>query len=195
MDKFGEKIGIIAIILTTLSLGSSPHPFVLIVCYIIHESGHLIFSRLTGAKMKKIKIGALHLSLSYDCENLSYKRELLVQAGGIIFNLISALIVCLLPFLSGEVWNFFIISSVSLGLMNLYPISILDGGGMVKTLFCIFSTGDVAEKATKIISFIFALVMWLISVYLQIVFLSNISLFVISVILLIELCFTFKEEN
>ena len=194
MEGLGEKIGIIAIVLTTLSLGTSPYPIILILCYIIHESGHLIFAKLVGAKMRRLKIGALHLSLSYDCECLSYMRELLVQCGGIIFNLASAVFVWLIPILTGDVWDFFVICSVSLGLMNLYPVSVLDGGGMLKSMLCIFFTNTTAENVTRITSFIFALIMWLFAVYLQIVFSSNLSLFFISVLLLIELCFSTQGQ-
>ena len=141
--------------------------------------------------MKRFKIGALHLSLSYDGTGLSYGREMAVQAGGIIFNLLSAVFVCLFPALRTEGWQFFAACSFSLAFMNLYPVSILDGGGILKNTISLIWSGDVAEKASKIVSFIFAIFMWLVAVYLQIVFSSNLSLFIISVLLLVELCFSF----
>ena len=192
MESIGEKIGFIALILTTLSLGTSPHPFILILCYGIHELGHLIFSYVAGADMKGFKIGSLRLRLFYSCENLSYKRELLVQSGGIIFNLISALIVSFLPIFRGDVADFFKICSISLALFNLYPVSVLDGGGMLKSLLCILCSNLNVQRVCDIVSFLCAVIMWLISVYLQLVFNSNISLFIISVFLLMELCFSYK---
>ncbi len=190
MDKIGEKIGIIAALITTISLGASPHPFILILCYLIHEIGHISMARLVGAKMKSFKVGTLRLSLSYDCSQLSYKRELLVLLGGIIFNLITALLAVILK-IGGETCEFFVVGSLSLALMNLYPISILDGGGVIKTLASIIWSRDVAEKLSKITSFACAILMWIIAVYFQIVFVSNFSLFLISVVLLVELCFTY----
>ena len=87
MDSFGDKLGGIALVLTMLALGTSPHPVILVLFFLIHEVGHLVLSRAVGAKMKKFKIGPLHLSLSYDCYGLSYGSEMAVQAGGILFNL------------------------------------------------------------------------------------------------------------
>ncbi len=190
MDSFGDKLGGIALVLTMLALGTSPHPVILVLCYLIHEVGHLVLSRAVGAKMKKFKIGPLHLSLSYDCNGLSYGREMAVQAGGILFNLAFGVLVALIPALNSEEWSFFAVCNFSLALMNLYPVSILDGGGLLKSAISLIWSGDVAEKVTRITSFIFAIFMWLVAVYLQIVFASNFSLFIISVLLLIELCFS-----
>ena len=190
MDRLGEKIGIIAMLITAFSLGSSPHPFVLILCYLIHELGHITMAKLVKAQMKSFKVGTLHLSISYDCSNLSYGRELLVLLGGILFNLISAFFVSFLGF-GGETCEFFVVGNISLAIMNLYPISILDGGGILKTLASMIWSRDVAEKLSKITSFICAILMWIIAVYFQIVFVSNFSLFLISVVLLVELCFTY----
>lgn len=191
MEQLGERIGILALIITTVSLGTSPHPFVLILCYLIHELGHILTSRLLGAKMRKLRVGPLHLSLLYDCSNLTYAKELLVQLGGIFFNLASATVVMLIPVLQGDVYDFFVVGSFSLAIMNLYPISILDGAGALRTLLLLIFPQDVAEKTSRAVSFACAIIMWLIAVYLQIAFSSNISLFFISVLLLIELCFSY----
>lgn len=191
MEGMSEKLGGVALVFTMIALGTSPHPVILVLCYLIHEAGHLVLSQIVGAKMKRFKIGALHLSLSYDSSGLSYGQEMAVQAGGIIFNLLSAVLVCPLPALKTEAWQFFTVCNFSLALMNLYPVSILDGGGLLKNAISLIWSGDVAEKASKIVSFIFAVFMWLVAVYLQIVFSSNLSLFIISVLLLVELCFSF----
>ena len=173
-----------------LTLGTSPHPIVLILCYLIHEAGHLVFSRLAGAKMRRFNVGALHLSLSYDTSSLSYKREMLVQVGGVIFNLAFALVFYLFCG-SGELCDFFVICNLSLALMNLYPISILDGGGLLKNALLLILPRDVAEKLSKAVSFVCAIFMWLVAAYLQIIFCANLSLFIISVLLLVELCFSY----
>ena len=153
MDSLGEKLGGVALVFTMIALGTSPHPVILVLCYLIHEAGHLVFSRIVGAKMKRFKIGVLHLSLSYDSTGLSYGREMAVQAGGIIFNLLSAVFVCLFPALRTEGWQFFTACNFSLAFMNLYPVSILDGGGILKNTISLIWSGDVAEKASKIVSF------------------------------------------
>jgi len=190
MKKKANKMGGIFALFTVISVGLSPHPFILILCYLIHELGHIFFARLMGARIEKLHMGSFHLSLSYDSSSLSYKREILVEAGGIIFNLLSVLLLLLFPSF-GEGREFFLICSISLALMNLYPVSILDGGGILKNLLLCILAGDVAEKVAKLVSFICAILMWLIAVYVQIIFHASPSFFVISVFLLIKLCFSY----
>ena len=190
MNKKANKMGILFAIFTVISVGLSPHPFVLILCYSIHEAGHIFFAWLMGARIEKLHIGTFHLSLSYDARGLSYKKEILVEAGGIIFNLLSVLFAFLFPF-STQGLEFFLICSVSLALMNLYPVSILDGGGILKNLLLCILAGDVAEKVSKAVSFVCAILMWLIAVYVQIIFSASPSFFVISVFLLVKLCFSY----
>ena len=190
MSKSGKWLSTVMSVVTVLSLSLSPHPVIMVLCYGIHEMGHLVLARAVGAQMRGFYIGSFHLSITYDAGNLTYKRELAVQAGGIIFNFCSALLAFLLP-LEGEAVSFFIICSISLGAMNLYPVSILDGGGMLKSLFLCIMSGDVAEKASKYVSFFAAILMWMVAVYAQIVFVASPSLFAISVLLLIKLCFSY----
>lgn len=190
MDTIKEKFSIIALLFSMLSVSTSPNPVMLILVYLIHELGHIFFAKLTGAEIKKMRGGVFHLSISYNTNGLSYKKEALVCLGGIIFNLLSALLVFLINVQKNYTLSAFTMLNLSLGLMNLYPISILDGGGILKTLLLSKIREDVAEKICLIVSFIFAIIMWLVSVYLQIIFSANVSLFLISVILLIQLCFS-----
>jgi membrane-associated protease RseP (regulator of RpoE activity) len=189
MEKLSDRLSIFAAIFTTLSLGTSPHPFILVLCYIIHEVGHITLAKIAGAKIKKLKIGSFHLSLSYDCSELSYKREILVQLGGIIFNLTSAGILSLFSDFGGGSVDFFIICSLCLAVMNLYPASVLDGGGVLKSILLLKMDEDRAVRIFKSVSLVCIILMWMLSVYLQIIFCANLSLFVISVVLLVELCF------
>lgn len=178
-----------AITLTLLSISVSPYPFILTIAYIIHECGHLFFAKCVGAKINKFSISVFHLSLSYDATSLSYQRELLVSLGGIIFNLITATLLAILPFFNTNTKEFFVMCSYSLALMNLYPVSILDGGRISTCILNLLLKKERAEALEKTLSLIFALALWLISVYLQLVFETNLSLFIISVVLLVQLCF------
>ncbi len=140
--------------------------------------------------MLKIRGGVFHLSMSYSTESLSYIKEALVCAGGVIFNLAFAAVVYVINVKKNDTLSTFSMLNVALALMNLYPVDILDGGGILKSLLLIKISEDVVEKISLGISFTFGIIMWLISVYLQIVFFSDVSLFFISVLLLIQLCFS-----
>lgn len=185
-----EKLGILAIFFTLLGVSISPHPFLLIFCYIIHELGHIVMAKIVGAKTRKVKILAFRLSIGYDQTGITYPQEILVCFGGIIFNLISAVTIALLPFFTGDVADFFVVCNLSLALMNLYPVSILDGGGILKATLLYFLGQEKAEKISGGVSLICAILLWLVSVYLQLAFSSNPSLLIISIVLLIQLCFS-----
>ena len=189
-----DKLAILSILFTALSISVSPHPLILVICYAIHELGHLFFATLVGAKIKKFKLGAFHLCLSYDCTEISYLKEMLVCFGGIIFNVISALILLLIPIFKGEVIDFFVLCNLSLALMNLYPAAILDGGGVLRSFLYIVTSQEKADKISRGVSIISTLILWLISVYLQLVLSSNLSLLIISIVILIELCFSLKSN-
>ena len=119
---------------------------------------------------------------------------MLVCFGGIIFNVISALILLLIPIFKGEVIDFFVLCNLSLALMNLYPAAILDGGGVLRSFLYIVTSQEKADKISRGVSIISTLILWLISVYLQLVLSSNLSLLVISIVILIELCFSLKSN-
>ena len=188
--KIKELLSLIAIIFSIMNISLSKNPLLLILSYIIHEMGHIFFAKILKADISKISGGVFHLSISYDTKKLTFLKEALVCSGGIIFNLFFALIFSLINTSNNDTLSTLFVFNISLALMNLYPISILDGGGIIKALISSQIQGEVAEKAVKWISFFFALILWLISVYFQIVFSTNVSLLFISIYLLVHLCFT-----
>lgn len=189
MDRTTEKIGFLALFFTVMSISSSAHPILLIISYLAHEIGHMFFAKMSKVSIRKMNIGPFRLRLFYDCSFISYKRELLVCAGGILFNLLCFL--AFLPFANKtEETYFFSMCNLSLALMNLYPASTLDGGRIFKCIFMMIFDAHLAQKICRVISFIFAFILWLCAVYLLLIFDSNASLFFISIFLLVELCFS-----
>lgn len=190
MDSFGEKISFILFVLTVMNVSSSPHPVILVLCYFIHEAGHLFFAKLMRAEVSNLRASLCRLSIRYDCSRISHIRECAVVGGGILFNLIFALLFSLPVVEKNDAVSFFVICNISLALMNLYPVSILDGGNALRCLLNHFFSEEKSVKIMKVISFIFAFILWLITVYLQLIFSADVSLFFISVLLLMELCFS-----
>ncbi len=191
MSGIIDKIGLFSLALTGLSISVSPYPLILVMTYLIHELGHITFAKLCKAKIKKFKMGGFHLSISYDCSEISYKKEILVCLGGIAFNVLSAVFMLAFPYFKGEKRDFFIICSFCLAFMNLYPAEILDGGGVLKALLNSFLSPLKSEKILRGVSIFAIILLWMASIYFQLVFSSNMSLFFISVLLLIEFCFYF----
>ena len=190
MKKIKGELSIIALLFSLMSISLSKNPILLVLAYVIHEIGHIVFAKLMGAEIIKIRGGVFHLSISYDTKNISYLKEAMVCAGGVIFNLLTSLIIYAINVSNNDTLSTFLLFNLSLAIMNLYPVSILDGGGILKSLLLSKIKGDVAEKVNNWISFFFSILLWLISVYLQIIFSANISLLFISIFLLIKLCFS-----
>ena len=188
-----EKIGVIAILFTLLTVSSSPYPFILILCYVIHEGGHIFFAKICGVKLRKFKINSFRLKISYDFESVSYKKELLVSLGGIIFNFLFLMFPLAFDFRKSEGIVFYVLCNASLALMNLYPVSNLDGGRALKCILLLICSEDKASKIYNKISAFAVGILWVFAVYLQLVFDSNISLFFISVFLLVQICFSSEK--
>ena len=150
----------------------------------------MFFAKITGAELKKFKIKSLKMCMSYDCSKISYKKEILVCAGGVIFNFASALISMLFLKQNQEGVSFFALCSISIAIINIYPISTLDGGGILKSVTLSFFDENLANSICKVISFIAVFVLWICAVYLQLIFDANVSLLFISIILLVEFCFS-----
>ena len=187
MQKNKKSLGIVALLLTTFGISASPYPILLIFTYAVHEIGHLLTAHVLGADVKWIRGRTFGLSIGYDSYGISYQKEAIICTGGIVFNLITAIIsgICTKSFN-----NHLTVLNLSLAIMNLYPVSILDGGGILKNLLLTRVSEAKAEKIAFGVSFISSILMWLVAVYFQIVFMNNISLFIISVVLLVQLCFS-----
>ena len=188
MNNLGEKLSIFALLFTMMSISSSPHPILMLISYLVHEAGHLFFAKVMGAKIRKIRGGVFKLAISYDCAHISYKREALVCLGGVIFNIGLAMLA--LTIKNSDIRGFLIVCNLSLAFMNLYPVSILDGGRIVRTVLLATVSEEKAEKISRYVSFFGAFLLWLIATYLQLVVKSNVSIFFISVFLLVQLCFS-----
>ena len=188
-----DKLALFSIFLTIASISLTPYPLLLVISYLLHELGHMFFARVVGAKMRKVKVGTMHLSLSYDPTELSYPKEMLICFGGIIFNLISALIFIIIPLFHNDSGKFFVLCNISLAIMNFYPASVLDGGGILRCLLYILLPQRIAEKISRGVSIFAIILLWLFCVYFQLVFMPNLSLFIISVVLLVEACFSFLK--
>jgi stage IV sporulation protein FB len=160
----------------------------------VHETGHII-----AAALLKVKIGSFSLSLYGARLGLavplySYRREWLLSAAGPAANIVSGGIAYYIYRIYGGTYNvqyvlFFAIASFFLAALNLLPIKNFDGGRM---LLCVTAPTlglYNAEKITEILSFIFVLIIWAMSLYLMLRVGSSLTMFVFSSALFAELFF------
>ena len=181
---------LIVALFSLISISASPHPLLLTLCYLVHELGHILTTRLLGGKIRKISLGVFKIAIGYDTYSMPYRKEFAVSIAGIAFNLIFAAICAILNKNGNEALSFLITCNLSLAIINLYPISILDGGRVLKLVLYAAISQDKAEKIARYVSFFGAILLWFVSIYLQLVFSANISMLLISVFLLIQLCFS-----
>ncbi len=190
MNNQKKAIAILVGAFSLIGISASPHPFLLTLSYLFHEAGHIISAKLCKGKIRKISVGVFKLAIGYDMYSLSYKREFLVTISGILCNLFLAFSAFMLNKSGGEQLSFLVACNLSLALVNLYPVSVLDGGRILKLTLLAFLSPQKAEKISDRVSFFCAILLWLASVYLQLVFNANSSMLLISVYLLVQLCFS-----
>ena len=101
----------------------------------VHELSHIFTLKHFGAEIKGVYIYPFGIDICADTHLLSYKKELAVTLAGGFANLICASLGSLyLHFYPSETVLFFVLCHFSLGIFNLLPLSILDGGRAVRLI-------------------------------------------------------------
>ncbi|MCD7785799.1 MAG: hypothetical protein LUH18_09575 [Oscillospiraceae bacterium] len=93
----------------------------LLFCF-MHELGHLLAMKLTGAEVTGIRFYGGGIGISADTEGLGKPARLLVYSAGCLTNLVFALI------LRDPI-------NLAIALFNLMPVSYFDGGMILRLIF------------------------------------------------------------
>ena len=171
-----------------------------IICAIIHESGHLLCAKALNIKIKEMVIDVGGAKIYPVSSSYSYAHELLLAFSGPTFNLLCILF---LNITLNEKVNVSIIShttytdlsfveyvyvfSLMQAILNLLPINTLDGGRMLRCILCILASERIGDVAIRISTLIFALILWILSVYFLLGSGGGISLFVFSICMLLKI--------
>ena len=143
----------------------------------LHELGHIGVAKILHIPFRSLTLTPFGASLIPSGDMGSYTDEALIAAAGPFVNLLSAL--GLYPFAKGTdgfLFSFFV-SSLFLGLLNLLPISELDGG---RILSCWLSRRHDPARILVVTSFLIIFILWTLSVYLLLRVGSSLSLFIFS---------------
>lgn len=95
---------------------------------VIHECGHLLMLCLAGGRISRLILSPFGVRLEKEGA-LGISRELWIYAGGVLANVVSALICLLFGWHS-----VFLGASLSMIFFNLLPVSRLDGGVLLRLL-------------------------------------------------------------
>lgn len=173
----------------------SAYTLIALSAAVIHEAGHIITGALLGIKFKTFSLSILGAKLALAAPLYSYKREWLLCASGPAINYLTGgaaayIYYNVLDNPEGHMYVlFFAIASFFLGTLNLLPIKNFDGGRMLICTAAPLIGIYAAEKLTDLLSFIFVLVLWAVSLYLMLRVGASLALFVFSSALFIEMFF------
>ncbi|MDE6658266.1 MAG: hypothetical protein K2J88_06770, partial [Oscillospiraceae bacterium] len=130
---------------------------ILLVC-MIHELGHGFVMCCTGAGVREIKLHATGLQMLTNTCLLSTGQAVCIYISGPVLNLIFAFLF----------WNINLeiaMLHASMGIFNLLPYRVLDGGAMLR---CVFSHKAEFLKIISIFCSLLSVMIILISYYYQI---------------------------
>jgi stage IV sporulation protein FB len=173
------------LILLSLILTRSYLSLVALVAAALHECGHILAAKLCRIPLVQMKLGIFGATLKTDRSLCSYGKEIILAAAGPLTNLLCFALCCIANAKS-ETAELFALASLVLAILNLLPISELDGGRIVYcTLASSFSV-ECAKRVVDALSFAIIFSLWTLSVYLILRLGASLSLFVFS-------CFLFGK--
>lgn len=176
---------LLCIILYTI-LHPTYNTLMIFAAILIHEAGHIIAICIIGGKIEKIEITPFGLVIRRSRLISSYMSDFFVYISGPALNFVFAL--AFLPCLSvlDNPMSLFAFQNLSFGLLNLLPISSLDGGRAVESLILTHHNEETARQCTKILSVVVLLCAWVAAIYFLLFTGSGISLFLFSFWLLLS---------
>ena len=196
MRNLKIKFGFFSIfIVLALLFTSNKFTFLSFLAAAIHEVGHLVASKFFNIRICELNFGLLGARLKTSGALCSYKQEILLCFFGPLFNFLSAALVYTISKnvgCSGDEIDFFIMSSLVLGILNLLPIRSFDGGRILEAMLSSFLSVETVFFVINLFSFIIIFSLWCISVYFLLIYTSSLGLFIFSLSLFASL---FIEDN
>lgn len=128
-----------------------------VISTFLHETGHIVAMLFKNHRVQEIKIGFFHIDIvDNNRQVINYNDDLLILFAGSAFNFMTAFISMVLFYFTRKyIFCLFIYTNLAMGIMNLLPISSLDGGEIVYIILSSFLTPKTASRLYNIISLIF----------------------------------------
>lgn len=174
--------GIPELFLLSLSfiLGDGEIYAAILLAAVIHELGHVIAATVLGIKLRLCRTGPVGISLKYDFSAVSHLREAAVCLAGPLLGAV-CFICCY------RSTSYLANASAALSLLNLLPISYLDGGCILSALLSSFLSPVAVWNVCRALSVLFTVVLWCSAVYVMLRSGGDISVITVSVYLLYQL--------
>jgi len=171
------------ILFFALAVAVCPFPTALLGAVAVHEAGHIISGLVFGLGLPSFSFGISGPRLSYH-KALSMPGSLAVSLSGSLFGLFAAFVFC-----EGSAFRLY---SLGFSLVNLLPVSSLDGGCALLCTLETFMLPDRAYEVSKLVSAVTVVALWAVSAAVQLKAGTNLSLLVLSVYLTV---LTFSDRS
>ena len=181
MKKIKVTIPTIIMLVFMFLLDFSPFVLLMLAAALLHELGHIAAMLICGVNIERITVYPFGFDIRTSSHVKSYKHELLIKSAGILIN-ITVLLICV-PFTDSLYISFFMMSNTVLALLNILPVSSLDGGGMLECLLLMYINPPAVIKIMKAVSFVFIVILWIIAVYILFYTNYNFSLLILCIYL------------
>ncbi len=137
--------------------------FILTICAVIHELGHSIKAGSLGCSLNKITLMPFGAVVKGNIEGVSFIDQIKIALAGPFINVAVGVFFVAIWWVYPETYAFTDIaveSCFSMALVNFLPIFPLDGGRVIECVLC-GKFGEIkGEKISKIVSLIFAILLF-----------------------------------
>ena len=157
--------------------------FIFLSAVLFHEAGHLITAKLLRVPLLKSTVSPLGIRLIFDFSSTKVTHEILVYLGGSFFGISAA---CLISYLFPDSIYAagFCANSVLLGILNLLPITGIDGGCIVECILSSVCLSDRAYRYSRAISSVTVILFWILASRIQLRHRSNLTLNLMATLLI-----------
>ncbi len=160
-------------------------PLAVLLFALVHELGHLLTMKLCGYKVKRFELTAVGGNIVCEDRHKAYFLDIIVAISGPLINFILLIVIYKLIGLGFFARNgmFYLAVNFLLMMVNMLPVSCLDGGRALSALLSYFVLPDKRERIMYFISLIFSTLLIAGGAYLLYLTGFNFSLLLIGIYL------------
>lgn len=159
-------------------------PLSVIFAVTIHEAGHLLAAKILKVPLLRVCFTPFGIRIRFQLETVNAIKTFIVYLSGSIVSIVVGWFVLNYSSPYNKATFSFALVSLTLGLLNLMPVTRLDGGCVVESLLSIKLYPDTAYKITKAISDVFVFLFWFVSLYIGLTEDMNVSMLTLAVFLI-----------
>ena len=151
----------------------------------IHESGHLLAMWAADCQPKAVRLIPTSVQIIRGFSTKKYGEAAIAFCGPAANLVLFGVLYANYNIFGSEISLNFAILNLVIAVFNLLPVSGLDGGTILTLFIARFTNVYKAESIVRIVTVVFAVVAFLLGVYLASIGTVNISVFIVAIYLLV----------